>query len=617
MSEPFRRFLSKLSAHGSMLTMQRGGKAAVAHCPAHEDNKQSLSVKLSDSDKVLVHCFAGCETEDILAKLGMEMADLFGAPAPQQQAQEVKIVATYDYRDEKGELLNQVVRLEPKSFRQRRPDGQGGWIWSLGDVRRVLYRLPEMNRDRKQPLWIVEGEKDVDALRDLGFRATTCIMGAGKWQPEYTEQIKRSHVQGVYVAPDNDMPGRRHAHAIATSIHAAGIPVKIVNLPGVVDKGDVSDYLKTAQFPAGDLRRLAQTAPLFTGQEAPPSLDPMMPSPRRAARVRSPRELSDKPIEYLINGLIPAGWFGELAGRDGRGKTLLGMNIAKSVLTGAPLFDTFEVGKRGPVVMYLLDDPENLVRERLNQLGMLDLPGLYVGTQADLDLSDPDLFADLADLCEEVNPALVMIDALYLFTPATKGSSGDQANSSGAMMPIVQAFDRICTQTGATVALVAHDNKAGTDVAGSQAVRNMAKWILRMALPKQYEKDKQGGRTTNDRILELDKLKTGQSQVWGMTITTGDHGGAEFSIVPLDSVEKKSKSGRTVEEMNERRQHVVDWLRFLLEPGARTATEVYEAALEAKIKKREVADKGVAELAGVEKVHLDPPGGPWVWKLKS
>src|SRR6185503_2530504 len=178
MSEPFRNLLSRLSAHGSMLTMQRGGKVAVAHCPAHEDNKQSLSLKLGDDGKVLVHCFAGCETEAVVERLGLKMNDLFAdSPARQAQASEVKIVATYDYRDEKGELLNQVVRLEPKSFRQRRPDGKGGWIWALGDVRRVLYRLPEMNRDRKQPLWIVEGEKDADALAVLGFRVTTTLGG--------------------------------------------------------------------------------------------------------------------------------------------------------------------------------------------------------------------------------------------------------------------------------------------------------------------------------------------------------------------------------------------------------------------------------------------------------
>ena len=39
------------------------------------------------------------------------------------------IEATYDYRDEAGRLTYQVVRYPPKDFRQRRPDGSGGWVW--------------------------------------------------------------------------------------------------------------------------------------------------------------------------------------------------------------------------------------------------------------------------------------------------------------------------------------------------------------------------------------------------------------------------------------------------------------------------------------------------------
>lgn len=50
----------------------------------------------------------------------------------------------YDYVEEGGKLLFQVVRFEDKSFRQRRPDGRGGWIWKLDDTRRVLYQLPRM-----------------------------------------------------------------------------------------------------------------------------------------------------------------------------------------------------------------------------------------------------------------------------------------------------------------------------------------------------------------------------------------------------------------------------------------------------------------------------------------
>src|SRR6266850_1768518 len=50
-----------------------------------------------------------------------------------------------EYNDVDRQLLFQVVRYQPKDFKQRRPDGQGAWIWNLDGVRPVLYRLPELS----------------------------------------------------------------------------------------------------------------------------------------------------------------------------------------------------------------------------------------------------------------------------------------------------------------------------------------------------------------------------------------------------------------------------------------------------------------------------------------
>jgi hypothetical protein len=143
--------------------------------------------------------------------------------------------------DESGKLLFQTVRYEPKDFRQRQPDGKGGWIWSLEGVRRVPYRLPELLQSSKQDwVFIAEGEKDTDRLHGLGFIATTCPMGAGKWSGEYNK-----YFQGRLVAilPDNDMSGKKHAEQVANSLYGIAGEVRIVELPGLSDKGDVSDWL--------------------------------------------------------------------------------------------------------------------------------------------------------------------------------------------------------------------------------------------------------------------------------------------------------------------------------------------------------------------------------------
>jgi hypothetical protein len=158
-----------------------------ACCPAHADATPSLSVTLGDEGRILFKCFAGCELAAIVAALEIAVADLFAGPALPAPAPD----AVYDYRDERGELLFQVVRAPGKRFRQRRPDAGGGWMWNLAGVRRVLYRLPELRAaDPQADVFVVEGEKDVETLRGLGLVATTNPQGAGKWRTDLGEPLR-------------------------------------------------------------------------------------------------------------------------------------------------------------------------------------------------------------------------------------------------------------------------------------------------------------------------------------------------------------------------------------------------------------------------------------------
>ena len=126
------------------------------------------------------------------------------------------LTATYAYRDETGSLLFQVVRYDPKEFKQRRPNGKDAWIWNLGGVNPVLYQLSElMAADPAKPVFIVEGEKDVDRLMEQGLVATTNHMGAGKWRPEYAACLKE---RSVVIVPDNDKAGKDHTSAVAVSL---------------------------------------------------------------------------------------------------------------------------------------------------------------------------------------------------------------------------------------------------------------------------------------------------------------------------------------------------------------------------------------------------------------
>lgn len=231
------RLLTALQSHGQ--PVRQNGDKWIAGCPCHDDQRPSLSIKVGNDGRVLVHCHAGCSMENILAPLAMTPADLFEHPVRPDKGR--RLVNTYKYPDEQGQLLFEMCRYEPKDFSARRPDGHGRWKPGLADVRRVLYRLPELIAARPDhPVFVVEGEKDVDRLIELGLVATTNPFGAGKWRDEFSKFLRDRR---VVLLPDNDSPGQAHALQVAGALCGLAAEVKIVELPDLPPKGDVSDWL--------------------------------------------------------------------------------------------------------------------------------------------------------------------------------------------------------------------------------------------------------------------------------------------------------------------------------------------------------------------------------------
>jgi hypothetical protein len=260
----------------------RTGDQWLVKCPAHDDRQASLAIREGDDGRILLHCHAGCSRSNILAALGLEAADLFppksGAPSSLGT-----IDATYDYCDAGGHLLYQVVRYRPKDFRQRCPDGHGGWIHKLNGVARVPYRLPDLKG--REAIVICEGEKDVEALWRVNIPATCNVGGAGKWRDLYATQLKAAGVQRVRVLPDNDDPGRDHANEVARSCLAAGLDARVVMLPELPLKGDVSDFLAT--HPASDLREFLKAAPIWTPPAVQLAAPPAVPREPKSTKKKT------------------------------------------------------------------------------------------------------------------------------------------------------------------------------------------------------------------------------------------------------------------------------------------------------------------------------------------
>jgi 5S rRNA maturation endonuclease (ribonuclease M5) len=228
----------------------------------------------------------------ICAAVGLKLADLFVAK-PKRNGHKKPIVATYDYTDESGAVLFQVVRFDPKDFRQRKPDGKGGWTWRTAGVRRVPFRLPELIAAVRagRPVFVVEGEKDALAVIKAGFAATCNAGGAGKWSPGFSEYFKGAE---VIVIADKDDAGREHAQEIAASLHGVAAIVRVTELPDLDGKPvkDAADFF-AAGGQGADLDELAQAAPIWT----PP---PLVETPQVADSVR--RAIGDLRPKILLPG---------------------------------------------------------------------------------------------------------------------------------------------------------------------------------------------------------------------------------------------------------------------------------------------------------------------------
>ena len=258
---------------GLLEGVRRAGAGWVARCPCrNDDSNPSLSVGQGADGRVLLTCHRGmsCNVEEICASVGLTVSDLMPkkdefdnsykadkkTPAiPKKQEQKPStpkqveppkkqtLVATYEYTDENSVLLFQKLRYVDedgkKNFRQRKPDGKGGWEYSLGDVPKVLYNLPAVlsAKTYDAPIWVVEGEKDADTLIEAGFIATTMPGGAGKWLDIHTEALANNLVE---IVADNDEVGIKHALDVQQKLIEAGCDAQVWVCPS---HKDITDHL--------------------------------------------------------------------------------------------------------------------------------------------------------------------------------------------------------------------------------------------------------------------------------------------------------------------------------------------------------------------------------------
>jgi hypothetical protein len=472
LDRPITRVLERLKG------ARRSGSNYNAKCPAHEDREPSLSIKEGNDGRVLLNCHKGCSTEAVVQALGLQMTDLF-PPKPYAEEKPLadpkaraRMVRTYDYTDEDGVLLFQACRFVgtdgKKTFRQRRPDPDrpGEWIWSLGETRHVLYRLPEVIEAvaAGKTIYVVEGEKDAETLILNGYVATTNPMGAGKWRDEYAEALRGA---SVVILPDYDEVGAAHAETVANSCKGHGAVVKIVALPGLPPKGDVSDWLDPkAGHDLDEFDAIVTRTPTYQF------------SSEKRTRWRLDELLENDAIMRPPPPIVPRlAWAGRstlFAASEKSGKsTLIGFVAAQVSCGGYFLGDPCATGD------VLVIGPEEFIGDAARRLRHFGANPARVHL-VDRFAGDPgDRPQEVRAHIEATSPVLVIVDTLMAYSI---GAITDAASSS-QMQPVVQQLTDIAHGTGVAVVLIHHARKSDGRYRDSSAIGGAVDLIVEMFAP--------------------------------------------------------------------------------------------------------------------------------------
>ena len=358
--------------------LKRDGTRWKGLCPLHEERTPSFSI---EPDKALFHCFgcgAGGTVIDLHAQLhhltvGEAMRQLAGehggngskepkaetrrsASAKAQSEPPSREVASYAYEDATGRVVFQVVRFEPKDFRQCRIV-EGKRVWSMDGVERVPYRLPELLADPLS-IWVVEGERDVETLRSVGQTATCNPGGAGKWLPAYSEYLRS---KCVYIAPDNDDAGQKHARAVLKSLAGIVEWVRWVELPHEHEGKLVKDV--------ADLREACVSTDAFLDVLAALQTRSRLIDRGIESRFRTMAELEARYVagleRYEEAALCVGNWMPALGVRPLRTGDLLGIIGDTGVLKTATLLNILAQNSHLPALVFSLELAEDPMFERM------------------------------------------------------------------------------------------------------------------------------------------------------------------------------------------------------------------------------------------------------------
>ena len=427
------------------------GEKYMARCPCHDDSTQSLSICAGNDGRILLKCFAGCSTENIVAALGLTMSDLFADSIRENKT----IVKTAEYVYAGGSV---------KKLKYRRPDGSKfcSWLHKEGDrwekgragIEPGLY---QSKPDLPESVFLVEGEKDVETRKALNLAAVSLPDGASsKWELEYDHVFLGKQ---VVILPDNDAPGQKYAQMCAERLHGNAASVKIVDLkrewPEIPPKADISDMVR--HFGADAALQKVMEILSETPEWTPPP-EEQKKKPGLSFITATELQTADlPPVQFLVSDILPVGT-SLLSAASKIGKSWMVLDMGLSIAAGKPFMG--HNTKQSGVLYLALEDSHARLQDRMNKV-------LHGGKAPDgmrFSIGAPSLDEGLLDiLSEDINAhpetALIIVDTLQKI----RGSAKTRESAYEQDYREMGAVKKFADERGISVMFVHHNRKMKDD----------------------------------------------------------------------------------------------------------------------------------------------------------
>lgn len=421
-----------------------------------------------------------------------------------------KIVKAYDYVNLNGRLIYQVCRMDPKSFRQRKPDPEktDSWIWNMKGVDPLPYHLPELIKHENRTIYICGGEKDVDRLMSLGLTASCNSGGEGNWPSQINKYYKN---KDIIIVPDIDSAGEKFGQHVAHELYPIAQSVKIVDLPknGLPKNGDLSDW-----FDAGntidDLQVLVKkTRPL---EKAPLSLNDIPPKSDLPSENEKRKKLEfitldqiyleklqEKPI---ARGFVEEGEQILLYAPGGVGKSILSLDLALHLAypyeSHSKLWGQFQIPKHRHTIFIQSENSQLATHLRIRKKCAVDLDfkaGLdnvyFPKIHNDVRISgffDDDWFTfQIVELIKKIEEEKEIKMDCMVIDPLISFHSADE-NDNSRMRSTLDCIVKVAGACQVTPIVIHHSNK-NQEIRGASSIFDWARSIVKIERVK--------GRTKN------------------------------------------------------------------------------------------------------------------------